>query len=487
MISVQKSLVPAYLQKGEFFLSLGCDDDGQVEVPSDTLKLDTAVNNLSDLRHLLLSLRFWIVSQLPQDVVSFVLVQNDCDIEDVMLEFVDQNPRLHTLWTIKKEDEPDRMELAIRANNLEIVKYLFKSADSGDCCVLAAKHGQLGCLKYFHVQGSAWDQRTAKAAALFGHLECLRYVIENGCPAESNKEDVEGPAFPYIYELICTVALTVAPYMQTYFVHPEDNKLWFEGLCDVPMKRKLDCLKYLREQGCMWGWSTYRMAAASGHLETLMYVHEQGCPVFEHACEMAARYGHLECLRYLHLQGVEWDEQAISLAVEYGHLNCLQYLHENGCGWVEHICCIAAQYGQFECLRYAQMHGANINRRTFIAAAGAGSIECVKYLHEQACYWDTNACNAAAANGHLQCLQYLHIHGCPWDTVAVERAALRGHVDCVRYLVESACPLSSSTGIESINIVRRLRQQNALYVQMSVHTAENFEAAIVYLEQASSV
>lgn len=87
MISVSKSRVPPYLQKGEFFLSLGCDGDEEVEVPADTLKPDTSVENLSDLRHLLVSLRFWIVSELPRELVSFAISQNGSDIDDVMLEF----------------------------------------------------------------------------------------------------------------------------------------------------------------------------------------------------------------------------------------------------------------------------------------------------------------------------------------------------------------------------------------------------------------
>lgn len=490
MISISKSIVPAYLQKGEFYLSLGCDGDEEVEVPADTLKPDSVVINVSDLRHLLLSLRFWIVSELPRDVVAFVMTMEDNEIGGIMLEFSVHIAQLQSLWIIKQADECERMELAIRSGILEIVEYLFMPADSGDFCPIAAKHGQLACLMYFHEQGATWDHRTTKAAALFGHLDCLRYAMENGCHAEGNAEGnaeaLAGPVFPYAEERICTVALTVAPYMQTFYVHPEENTLWFEGLCDVPMQRKLACLQYLRDQGCMWGWSTYRMAAACGDVQTLLYVHEQGCPVFEDACSMAARYGHLECLKYLHIHGGEWDEQATSLAAEYGRLSCLQYLCEHGCDRVDHICCIAAQYGQSDCLRYTHEHGGTLSWRTFYVAASSGSVECVKYLHEQGCERRSDACSAAAERGHLHCLQYLHTHGCPWDAQVLEKTALRGQLDCLQYLVKNGCPLGRS-GTGAADTVRKLKQQNELYRKMGVPTADHFDAVIEYLEQIDSL
>ena len=48
------------------------------------------------------------------------------------------------------------------------------------CC--AASEGHLECLTYAHENGCPWHERTCSYAAEFGHLECLKYAHENGCP-----------------------------------------------------------------------------------------------------------------------------------------------------------------------------------------------------------------------------------------------------------------------------------------------------------------
>ena len=51
---------------------------------------------------------------------------------------------------------------------------------------LAAMDGHLDCLKYAHENGCPWDENTARYAALGGNLDCLKYVYENGCPWDVN-------------------------------------------------------------------------------------------------------------------------------------------------------------------------------------------------------------------------------------------------------------------------------------------------------------
>jgi hypothetical protein len=42
----------------------------------------------------------------------------------------------------------------------------------------AARHGQLHCLQYAHENGCLWDNDTTHAAARGGHLNCLQYIYE---------------------------------------------------------------------------------------------------------------------------------------------------------------------------------------------------------------------------------------------------------------------------------------------------------------------
>jgi ankyrin repeat protein len=72
-------------------------------------------------------------------------------------------------------------------------------------------------------------------AAQRGHLECLRYLHENGCPCN-------------------------------------------EQAIDVAVGRgHLECLRFLHEKGCPLTVWTIAWAAAGGHLECLRYLHESGC------------------------------------------------------------------------------------------------------------------------------------------------------------------------------------------------------------------
>ncbi|ATZ81240.1 ankyrin repeat domain-containing protein [Bodo saltans virus] len=75
-------------------------------------------------------------------------------------------------------------------------------------CNAAAIKGHLGCLKYLHENGCHWDELTCVYAAYYGQLECLKYAHENGCPWNS---------------ITCKCAL---------------------------QNGNLECLKYARENGC---------------------------------------------------------------------------------------------------------------------------------------------------------------------------------------------------------------------------------------------
>ncbi|KAK3277324.1 hypothetical protein CYMTET_14648 [Cymbomonas tetramitiformis] len=46
----------------------------------------------------------------------------------------------------------------------------------------AASNGHLDCLRYAHENGCPWDVSVCSGAAFGGHLECLRYAHDHGCP-----------------------------------------------------------------------------------------------------------------------------------------------------------------------------------------------------------------------------------------------------------------------------------------------------------------
>ena len=81
----------------------------------------------------------------------------------------------------------------------------------GDTCTAAAANGHLACLKYAHENGCPWNSTTCEAAAAAHHLTCLQYACENGCPW--NGAPVEAPivAWGVLEEPIAAPLLVATP------------------------------------------------------------------------------------------------------------------------------------------------------------------------------------------------------------------------------------------------------------------------------------
>lgn len=52
---------------------------------------------------------------------------------------------------------------------------------TSDICSTAARGGHLNCLKYIHENGGQWDKNTIIEATRSGSLLCIMYVHEHGC------------------------------------------------------------------------------------------------------------------------------------------------------------------------------------------------------------------------------------------------------------------------------------------------------------------
>lgn len=152
-------------------------------------------------------------------------------------------------------------------------------------------------------------------AAHRGHLNVLKYLVENGCSLDKHT------------------------------------------CLNAAKGGYLSCLIYAHENGCEWDKWTCANAAFFGHLDCLRYAHTHGCEWDVHTTKHAAHNGKLECLRYAHENGCVWDKAVCESAAEYGHLECLKYAHEHGCEWDRLICLYAKTYGKLDCLEYAIVHG----------------------------------------------------------------------------------------------------------------------------------
>jgi len=171
--------------------------------------------------------------------------------------------------------------------------------DERSFCYRVAETNKLELLKWAREKKKCeWDELTINRAAKQGNMEMVKYCVANECP-------IDGRA--------CACAA---------------------------INGRLECLKYLREEGkAPWYWRTAAWAAKNGHLHILEYLVERKYDKYNaYACSYAAENGHLDCLKYLRETAkAPWDSWAVRYAHKNKHFECLQYCLDNNCplpfGW----------------------------------------------------------------------------------------------------------------------------------------------------------
>jgi len=326
MISISRSDIPQYLQKGAFFEALDCEDDGAFEVPSNCLKPDVSIISHDDLIHSLYSLRFWCVYDMSLEIVKLTVGRTKkSHLEDLMVRFPEFNPLLVKMVALMTCEQQETVLVAIReklgckvviylhetmgfslpsddfhSNNtilttddVSSIRYLVKEkafTPSPYSVVYAATHGSLKCLKFFVGLGLTANGDSLVAAARSGHLEVVQYLHET-------------------FDLPLTV----------------------HAMHRASKAGNLALLRYLHDRFCPWSTQVCAVLAASDSLECLVFAHENGCLWNEKTCAAAAQAGHLRCLAYAHTHGCAWDNETTSAARKFSRYDCLSYAIKNGC------------------------------------------------------------------------------------------------------------------------------------------------------------
>lgn len=171
---------------------------------------------------------------------------------------LDENAPMFTLKEIltMSPDDPNPCCEYVRSHIFDI------DTDASEVCLTAVENGHLKCLRYARETGCPWDEKVCELAAYIGRPDCLRYAHENGCP---------------------------------------------------------------------WNKKTCERAAFGGSLDCLRYAHENGCPWDEKTCEMAAFGKSLDCLRYAHENGCPWNEKTFDNTIIWPSSDCYEYLYINNC------------------------------------------------------------------------------------------------------------------------------------------------------------
>lgn len=383
----------------------------EISLPRRYVKLNERIDCADDLQHMLSTLRFWGVDDLPASVAAFCILYADT-AQAVVDNFDQELVYLKLLRNIVRERVAEKQLIIAAEGGQKVVMQCLHSMFGNSkwsvkVCEAAARAGSLECLQYAHQQGCPWNRFTCEAAAHGGHILCLRYAHAEGCAWDAQT---------------CIAAAAGG---------------------------HLECLRFAHEKGCRWDSHTTAAAAETGQLVCLQYAHEHQCPWGAAVAVLAAQGGFLSCLSYAHENGCPWDSATMVAAAKAGHFECLKYAHSNGCpinSAGPTIAAAAAAIGHLESLQYMAEHTFGWSQHVIAAAAGGGHLPCVRFLHEEAsCPWSVDCCTAAAAGGHLACLQYAHSNGCPWSAATCAAAAAGGFIACLEYAHQNNCPWDKST------------------------------------------
>ena len=85
-ISFKPSDVPEYLRKTEFFSSLE-EDGGQITLPNQFFKSNLSVSSSQDVHHLLSTMRFWGVEEIPSQLIKYVAKSSHQDLSEILSNF----------------------------------------------------------------------------------------------------------------------------------------------------------------------------------------------------------------------------------------------------------------------------------------------------------------------------------------------------------------------------------------------------------------
>lgn len=83
--------------------------------------------------------------------------------------------------------------VAVSHGHQHILQFLYHikpHANGVDLVAGAARHGHLNCLLFLHEQGCPFHENTTAIAAINGHSDCLQYAVEHGCPMHPNTSRV---------------------------------------------------------------------------------------------------------------------------------------------------------------------------------------------------------------------------------------------------------------------------------------------------------
>jgi len=179
-----------YLQA---LLSIEPFPESGIEVPRGCAKQNKHVTNAEEFREMLQTLRFWMVPDVLESCKELLSFAFDPVNEEVLKECAAEYeltlPSLLQIQTIvcTTKCKTERLDAAIANGWVYLLELMCEELQypkplGAEHLRTAARSGKLQSLRYLHEIGGTWDASTLFAAVGSGCLECVKYVVGEGCP-----------------------------------------------------------------------------------------------------------------------------------------------------------------------------------------------------------------------------------------------------------------------------------------------------------------
>lgn len=249
------------------------------------------------------------------------------------------------------EDDPERFSCLEKQNrhvNHEVCLYTMAKHRDEDMPIVAAGLGNKDYLLYSYENGYCWTTEIAHHAAMYGHLDCLELMAGR----EYTNYDVtiddifEGVMVTEDLRLVIdTKRMRFRPWTDETahraalqgkldclkFLMSQGCEVDNFTVCMAAHYGQLECVVFMVEQGYGSAADTIEYATERGNLEIAKYLFENGFSWPRWATEKAARGGYFEILEYVVANGCPWSHRVTEHAAKNGDFKILKYAVDNGC------------------------------------------------------------------------------------------------------------------------------------------------------------
>ena len=379
MKAIRRSEVPIYLRTSDFYLSLDEEDDEILHIPEINFKQTKTVADGDSLRKLLSTLLFWGIHEVLDEVYDAVVSHSVSD--NVLSDFSEELRYLVVLRKLRNVTSTNKkLTIAFADGNLQVAKYLMQKAYDESLILqlsgglgqrlttLAAGGGHLDCLMYAHSLNCAWNHEACDAAASRGQCHCLVYLHENGCKW-SGRSVMQAAAIGGHVKCMRYLVAEGCPVSSTTFT-------------TIAISDNVECLEFVYSLGILWDdfgvW-----AARSDAVKCLAFAFKHG---YKFEMDKMLQFRSTECLQLVHDNGFVWTTKCASIVAASGKIELFRYLHQLGCPWDADTCldCVHNCHN-IDCLRYAIEHGCPCDERAFMRASSKCNVMAMEFMHASGC------------------------------------------------------------------------------------------------------